>query len=329
MDNKGDEIWQIIAREQKGGNNYNDSLKLQEWLNQSDKNRTAYNLLKNIKPVPHQLSANEELETYSLLREKIAIETFRKKKLMLQFVAAASIALMLASFGVLFSAKIKTENPLPTITTQVPHGVKTKIDLPDGSVAIVNSGSSLSYPANFSGSYRKVKLQGEAYFEVKTNAKNPLIVEAGDIDIKVTGTKFNVRNYENTYTTEVTLLEGLVGIHSSGKISKKEELYRLKPNQTAVYSKTHNKLSVKNTNARQSVYWTDGKLFFENEPITSIFEELERNFNVVIDYNNAELKKDSFSGLFNKEKNVYQILDIIKLSGTFRYTLKNDTIKIN
>ncbi len=92
------------------------------------------------------------------------------------------------------------EKPTATVynTLSTPRGGEYQLTLPDGSQVWLNAESSITYPVNFAGSERKVKITGEAYFEVVHNHSRPFRVQAGDQLIEDVGTAFNV----NAYTDE-------------------------------------------------------------------------------------------------------------------------------
>ncbi len=75
-------------------------------------------------------------------------------------------------------------------------GMMTKVELPDGSWVWLNSASYLKYPVTFEGEYRKVTLEGEAYFSVQKDNGRKFLVDAGKgIELEVLGTEFNVDIY--------------------------------------------------------------------------------------------------------------------------------------
>ena len=92
---------------------------------------------------------------------------------------------------------------------KVAYGSKTTIELPDSSVVVLNSGSTLSYPDKFEAESRTVMLVGEAFFEVKKNSKRPFYVKTKDVTIRVLGTKFNVKSYPDDNTSETTVLSSV------------------------------------------------------------------------------------------------------------------------
>ena len=95
------------------------------------------------------------------------------------------------------------------VTVFSPIGARSVVDLPDGSKAWLNSGSSLSYSPVFKGKERKVKVDGEAYFKVKKD-HIPFIVENLGPEVKVYGTEFNVNSYSDEPQVTVALAEGKV-----------------------------------------------------------------------------------------------------------------------
>ena len=85
---------------------------------------------------------------------------------------------------------------------EVPDGAKSKITFPDGSIVWLNAGSKVKYDSNFAKASRKVELTGEGYFEVSKNKELPFVVSTGKLSVKVLGTKFNLKSYEEDSRVE-------------------------------------------------------------------------------------------------------------------------------
>ena len=117
-------------------------------------------------------------------------------------------------------------------TVDVPRGAEFTMKLSDGTSVHLNSESTLRYPVQFNGQSRIVKLTGEAYFEVAKNGK-PFIVDLGDCMIKVLGTHFNVRAYNDEHEIQTTLVEGSVEVKD---INSK---VLLSPGEQAVLGRAH------------------------------------------------------------------------------------------
>ena len=132
------------------------------------------------------------------------------------------------------------------VTVSSQPGTVTNLILPDGSRVWLNTGSTISYPNEFSGSTRDISLTGEAYFEVVKDKQIPMVVEAGNARIKVYGTIFNVNAFSSEPFLKVTLVEGSVSLSSpSGKLNGKEEFF-IKPGQTAIFNEQSKQVLVQN-----------------------------------------------------------------------------------
>lgn len=223
-----------------------------------------------------------------------------------------------------------TKNKLPQndVSIVVPFGSKSQISLPDGSRVTLNSGSSLRYHLSENDGLRNVILKGEAYFEIFKDEKHPFIVCANQINIRVIGTRFNVKAYEKENKIETTLLEGSVGIYNSKTINN-QKITILKPNQQATFYPVTGNLTVKEVRANHMVVWKDGKFFFENESFESIARSLERNYNIKIVIASKKLREQQFFGIFTQKRTIYQLLDIMRIGSDFTYTTRNDTIYIH
>ena len=96
-------------------------------------------------------------------------------------------------------------------------GTRTQIDLPDGTRVWLNDGTTFRYPERFTGSHREVFVDGEAYFEVKSNPGNPFVVNNPMMNTVVTGTHFNLHAYSADNYFEATLLEGKIHLENENK----------------------------------------------------------------------------------------------------------------
>lgn len=215
------------------------------------------------------------------------------------------------------------------------YGSKSKITLPDGSTVHLNSGSILSYPAQFATDNRKVSIKGEAYFEVQKDPKHPFLVRTNGVTVRVLGTKFNVKSYPDEKTVETTLVSGKVELYANNKeINDKNRLMVLAPNQQAVFevekgkndsmtSMVHNL----NVDVKPIISWKDNRLMFRDEKFADLAQKLERWYNVDIKINDPKLQNTPFSGVFVKET-VEQSLNALKLAAPFKYRMEKNQIII-
>ena len=166
-----------------------------------------------------------------------------------------------------------------------PFGSRTVVELTDGSLVHLNSGSKIKYPQIFSDNTREVVLVGEGYFDVASNPEKPFIVKAGALEIKAIGTEFNVLAYPDQDIIATTLVEGKVFLEKMMMAGVKEKIGAMVPDQHVSFNARTGKIISEAGNIYKYIAWKDGKMVFENESITRVTERLNRLFNVDIRIN--------------------------------------------
>lgn len=157
-----------------------------------------------------------------------------------------------------------------------PRGSKSiDLTLGDGSHVWLNAGSSITYPVAFAANKeRRVKMTGEAYYEiVHRDDRAGFVVENNHTEVKVLGTHFNVKAYDNEPDMKITLLEGSVGINRG------DQFQLLKPNQQAVLTGNVIQL-VDDADTEQAVAWKNGVTSFHSVDLATILREIERWYNI-------------------------------------------------
>ncbi|MEO9022098.1 MAG: FecR domain-containing protein [Ginsengibacter sp.] len=210
-------------------------------------------------------------------------------------------------------------------TISVPRGSKPmSLTLSDGSKVWINVGSSLTYPTAFTGNERKVKITGEAYFEVVHNEKMPFMVQSGDLMVRDLGTHFNVNTYEDETTERITLLEGSV------RVNKNTLSRLLKPGQQASINNNNNNSDIKVLNdvdIDEVMAWKNGKFMFDkNTDISTIMRQISRWYNVDIEYRGNINQR--FWGSISKNVNVLQVLKILEATGAVKFEVEGKKILV-
>ncbi len=164
-----------------------------------------------------------------------------------------------------------------------PVGSQTVVQLSDGTEVNLNYGSRIKYPRNFNGDTREITLSGEGYFNVAHNPDKPFIVKTGKLNVKALGTEFNVRAYPGDDVIATTLVEGKVVIEKRIPGEKPKPVGTLIPGQHIAYLINSGKIISTKGRIDKYIAWKDGKLVFDNEPITMVAQKLSRNFNVDIE----------------------------------------------
>ncbi len=221
---------------------------------------------------------------------------------------------------------------------------KSTIRLPDGSTVKLNTNSSLQYNEDFGVGGREITLTGEAFFDIVKNEAQPLTVHAGNVNITVKGTIFNVRAYREDATVEASLIEGAIEVSEK---SDPERKILLRPNEKILIGQTpvantggENRMAAKEgilelgkikpnptDSSINEIVWVEDELTFHKEPFYSLAQKMERWYNVTIRFETEKMKNMSFTGSFEKE-NIIEALDALRQLASFTYTIENRTVTI-
>src|SRR5436190_228877 len=301
----------------------------------------------------HLLRLNNEIiesnvlsPTYSNVQTVRPVPKLVQKKYyrILWAAAAASILFFWFFFRTNENAEVKPINN--TVSTKA--GDKACINLPDGSKVWLNGDSKITYVGDFGNKTREVYLSGEAFFDVTKDKTKPFIIHTRTINLKVLGTAFNVRSYDNEKETETALVRGSVEI-----------TLRNRPNQK-IFLKPGEKLLVRNIPVDASLKykkqkhdeetpiavltnmhyygadsssvetsWTKNQLVFTDEPLDKIALNLERWFNVQITIVNESLKKEKYTATIEEDDKLEDFLEALKLTAGFHYSIKNKEVIIS
>lgn len=207
---------------------------------------------------------------------------------------------------------------VPTTVT-VPYGERAVLELNDGTQIEMNSGSTLSYGRLYGWTSRNVSLNGEAYFSVETT-EMPFSVEANGSVTVVTGTEFNIRSWRDDPGSEtvVEVTEGSVQFFKQDNREYKVSL------SAGLYSRL-DRMMTKPTEpepkpAEEIAGWRSNKLIFQEKPISVIFNELERRYDVQIDLEVAGAESEVISAYYTSPQSIDAILEDISTVKGFRYS---------
>lgn len=206
-------------------------------------------------------------------------------------------------------------------TLSVPRGGEYRLLLADGTEVWLNSSSTLTFPEFFAGHERRVKLSGEAFFEVSKDTEHPFIVEVDRMEIKVLGTRFNINSYESKGSVYTTLVEGCVEVRNSG------HNLQLNPGEQA-YGDSYS-LTKKEVNVAPYVSWRDGKFIFRNTNLEEICKQLSRWYDVDIFFHSEAAKNIRFTGAILKFRPLEDVVSMIEETSSVHFGVKNKTIVIS
>jgi ferric-dicitrate binding protein FerR (iron transport regulator) len=253
----------------------------------------------------------------------------------------AMVLLLAAGFWMYNREKQPPQNKPPVAKNEITtrKGSKSRVELPDGTQVWLNADSRISYPDNFKGPVREVRLIGEAFFEVTKDAAHPFVIHAGAVTIKVLGTVFNVRSYPIEKKVETSLLRGSVEVTLPGADAKK---IVLKPNEKLIVesdspgsvalptlpskpSVTLGKVHFEPRDSSSSIetLWVENKLAFEAEPFDIVAADIERWYNVEVIVKDERVRTLRFTGVFDNSS-LEEVMEALQLTGRFQYTINGN-----
>lgn len=298
---------------------------LESWIHEQPDNERLHETLERIEVSSRIHEYAEQMRNHILFElnakiDKAARRTFRIRSM----IAAASVLLLLfVSSYVSYNEGYKLQNS-QLVTLENPLGIRSSITLSDGTKVTLNAGTVLTYPTAFVSARREVKVKGEAFFEVTHDAERPFVVEAGSIRVKVLGTKFNVKAYEEEENIEVTLEEGKVGIG----LNAEKQLIKMAPKQLVRYNKVSRTFVKQQIDLDYYTSWKEGKFYFRNVTLQDIARRLERSFNVHIHIASDKLKNTVCTGDFVRGENLEQILRVMTIDKRIKHKIEGDQVYI-
>jgi len=197
--------------------------------------------------------------------------------------------------------------------------------LPDGSRVWLNKHSQLSYPKEFTPDERRVKLTGEAYFEVIRDTQRPFLIHGGDTEVRVLGTSFNVNTIREQ--PEVVVNTGKVAFYSQ---ANPEEKITLQAGEKGTYHSLDHRLIKSKNQDPNYLSWKTGRLLFENMTIEETLQAIERHYGVTVTIDNPGMTSCRINTRFDNQS-LSEVLDEIGLllGGSYEQTHNEYVLKGN
>ena len=296
----------------KGDTTHEEEVEIKQWMEASKRNEAAF--------YQERLLYDATLLNKGSLESKTIITPPKRMVFWNSFIRVAAIFLLITTVGLLinkFNKDINATNPLHTVI--VPPGQRINLVLADNSSIWLNSNTTFKYPIHFSKKQREVYLDGEAYFEVSANEKQPFIVNTHQGAVKVTGTTFNVSAYSKYGKFETSLFEGKVGVYLK---NTKEEIININPTQKAIFK--DGKLEINNIVDYDEFLWRRGLIAFKNKQLDEILSVLEQYFDITIRIEDDCLPDNTYTGKFRQSDGIDYALRVLQKSINFTYERDNE-----
>lgn len=256
------------------------------------------------------------------IRKEVSRHRFNKIIPVLTRAAAILfIPLLISTLFIILNQDDKlASSEMLTLITQ--RGEQSSIIMPDGTKVWLNVDSRLTYPVDYGIGSRQVKLEGEAYFEVAKNQELPFEVISENITTKAIGTAFAISSYPGCKEIRTSLVEGSV------KVSIGDLASLLEPGQQFVFNKSRLKAKIQSYDIDEELSWKNNQLIFRLMSFVHVFEELEKWYDIDIEYNPEKFKAETFTVKFKKSETLEQVLHVMGKAGDFKYEISEQTIKI-
>lgn len=201
-----------------------------------------------------------------------------------------------------------------------------QVRLSDGTCVFMGPKSRLSYPEKFEGSMRKVRLEGEALFDVTKDPEHPFVISSGEISTRVLGTSFKVEAYSGSWAS-VSVVRGKVRVAGLQGTSEKA-LAVLTPGKQVRYDFLTKKAEVSDFDLRDVTAWKDGRLAFRSVPLRDVLQSLERWYNVRITMKNPQLQAEKVQLFIDGREPVDEAIETLGQTTGLSYRIKGNEISM-
>lgn len=189
---------------------------------------------------------------------------------------------------------------IPTVMKELVtgNGERSQVTFSDGTKIILNASSSLSFPRQLSRARSEVYLEGEAYFKVPSGSDRLFIVHTQDVEVRVLGTEFNVRNWKDDPGVEVVVREGRVSVLATNEELEGRREVTIDAGYHTEVNRNQAPSIPRKVDIRNNLVWVNGGLHFDNRPFRLVIRDLERRFDVRISVRDEKILDVTYTGIF-------------------------------
>ncbi|MCT1523801.1 FecR family protein [Sphingobacterium hotanense] len=283
-------------------------------------------------PAPIEKLAKSEMDYPQPGSDKAVLTLFNGQQIVLndakqdRILKEAGVTVFNAEEGLVVyqvdeSVEPQHHNDTQINTISTPRGGQYQIVLADGTKVWLNASSSLEFPSHFSEDSRKVKLTGEAYFEVAHQASKPFFVQTAESEVEVLGTTFNVMAYPEEKTSQITLLTGSVNIN------KKSETVRLNPGQQAEITRDTKGIRVHKVDLETIVAWKNGVFLFDGSDLQQVMRQVGRWYNAEVEYQDG-VPPVKLTGMVSRKDSLEVLLEILERAGGLDVDVQGNKVMV-
>ncbi|MBR1926640.1 MAG: FecR domain-containing protein [Bacteroidales bacterium] len=269
---------------------------VEDWIRSSEDNRMLARRACRLEQYITQYSISENSDGAAILKKAEANtagdrwrKTRRRVARALGNVAAAALML---SLGYFVSSDKET-----FIKVNTRNGEVASYTLPDQTKVWLNTNSTLLYPESFSKGKRRVRLEGEAFFDVTKDEGHPFVVSARDCEIEVLGTQFDVSAYPDSPEFQATLVSGSIRFtDKTGRGRRPTELF---PGQRLSLDFSAGGTTVSYVDTESLTSWRTGEINFNHIPLSDVLTIIGNNFGIRFVISGDKILDDTYTGSFS------------------------------
>ena len=300
----------LISRYLSGNATDEEVRQLEQWVLASAENKRQFKAIKEswvlagMKKDTAKVDVEQEWKTLNqqlfTSGKVVSLKPREKSNSFMRWSIAAAVAVLAAvSIWVFFSPGQNGLQELATLDQVDDY------QLPDGTEISLNQYSSIKYHPEWQGKYRRVELQGDAFFEVTRDENHPFVISAGKVEVEVLGTAFYVDSRSSAAEIQVIVKSGTVAV-SAG-----QERIVLQANETGIYEKATSQLLKKESRDNNYLAWKNKTLEFSESTLEEVIFALNRQFYAQISLENEALKTCTLTATY-KDKSLEAIVKIIE-----------------
>lgn len=239
---------------------------------------------------------------------------------------AAFLLVPVIGFGILYWSIQYNQSSGQLTETFAPRGQKSQLILSDGTKVWLNSDTKIKYPGNFSNKQRDIYLDGEAFFEVSKNEHQPFVVHTSAVNVKVLGTKFNVRAYRDEDQIETSLFEGSINLSMDNSNIVGSKVKEVSPGQSFAYSKTCHELVANKFPEDEINGWKKNQLIFKDDTFSNLVRKMERWYDVKVVYDQQLFNDRRLTVELYEGERLERLMEIVSLTLSVDYKYEKGEI---
>jgi len=320
--------WDAISARLKEEASQEQMRQIQDWLDLSPEHSEIFTEIINVWSVTKNKTEFYQPDlslNWHKLMKKINYQPKQRaiQNIYLRWSVAAAVLVLVFLTGIGFGdGFLKLSGKVSYTKIIAPEGNKTQIVLPDSTHVWLNSGSELQYSSLYTAKNRQVSMKGECFFDVVKDASHPFVVRGSKFQVKVFGTRFNVREDESNQSADVTLVSGKVQVLDLDN----QPISELNPGQQLVYNQGEFHLQ-KAKNMEALTAWLNNMLIFDNQPFEEVIHYLEKWYGVQIQLDHTLYYSHNYTFKV-KTESLREVLALISVITPIEYQIEGEKVTI-